>query len=72
MLKDFAINSNTKIMGFVFVFLGCVICDPKASFEPNLNILVPNINAFRSVVHDHEKTSFNGFCYINLYKYLSP
>jgi len=27
---------------------------------------MPKINAFRPVVH--EKKSFNGFCYINLYK----
>jgi len=31
---------------------------------------MPNIKAFRSVVH--EKNIFKGFCYINLYKTMTP
>jgi len=32
---------------------------------------MPNINAFRPVIHG-EKKMFQVFCYINLYKHLSP
>jgi len=31
---------------------------------------MPKINAFRPVVH--EKKIFKGFCYINIYKIMSP
>jgi len=72
--EDFkGVCNKFKYMKYGFLLVG-VICDPKASYEPSLNILVLNKRSEKYLrIQLFSSKIFNDFfLYINLHKIMSP